>query len=81
MTVRHPNAAEVKVAASELGFGFSDEDAESFRGLMDSLFGIYDVLDGLVEPLPEVKYPRTPGHRPLLEGKEMTCFAAATAAI
>ena len=67
MTVRRPNPAEIKEAAAELGFGFSDEDAESFRGLMEGLFDRYDVVNGLVEPLPEVKYPRTPGYRPLLE--------------
>ncbi|MEM9783168.1 MAG: amidase [Pseudomonadota bacterium] len=64
MTIRRPTAGEVREAGAELGLTLSPADAESFLGLMQGLFDSYDIVDTLVEPLPEVRYPRTPGHRP-----------------
>ncbi|MEM8794624.1 MAG: amidase [Pseudomonadota bacterium] len=64
MTIRRPDASEIKSAAEELGIHLTKDDAESFRGLMQGLFDAYDAVDQMVEPLPGVKYPRTPGARP-----------------
>ena len=64
MPVHRPNAEELQLAALELGMHLSDADAASFLGLMQSQLDAYDLVDGMVVPLPEVKYPRTPGVRP-----------------
>ncbi|MEO1722125.1 MAG: amidase [Pseudomonadota bacterium] len=64
MSIRRPTAHEVREAGAELGLTLSPADAESFLGLMQGLFDSYDIVDEMVEPLPEVRYPRTPGHRP-----------------
>ncbi|MEO1680428.1 MAG: amidase [Pseudomonadota bacterium] len=64
MTIRRPGPGEIREAGAELGLSLSEADAESFLGLMQGLFDSYDIVDQMVEPLPEVRYPRTPGHRP-----------------
>lgn len=64
MATRRPDAAAVQTAGAELGLSLSDEDAASFLGLMQGLFDAYDTVDAMAEPLPEVRYPRTPGRRP-----------------
>src|SRR5258708_36604157 len=63
MAVRRPNVKELQQAARELGLNLSDADAVSFRGLMQGQLDAYDLVDDMVEPLPEVKYPRAPGVR------------------
>jgi amidase len=42
----------------------NDEAAASFHKLMQAQLDAYDLVDAMVAPLPEVKYPRTPGVRP-----------------
>ncbi|MEL6210316.1 MAG: amidase, partial [Pseudomonadota bacterium] len=64
MTIRRPGPGEIREAGAELGLSLSEADAESFLGLMQGLFDSYDIVDAMVEQLPEVRYPRTPGHRP-----------------
>ena len=64
MAIRRPSASDLRQSGQELGLNLSDADAQSFLGLMQGLFDAYDVVDDMVEPLPEVKYPRTPGTRP-----------------
>src|SRR5258708_2165612 len=64
MAVRRPNAKELQQAARELGLNLSDADAVSFHGLMQGQLDAYDLVDDMVAPLPEVKYPRAPGVRP-----------------
>ncbi|MEM7527642.1 MAG: amidase [Pseudomonadota bacterium] len=75
MTIRRPNATEIREAGAELGLTLSPADAESFLGLMQGLFDSYDIVDAMVEPLPEVRYPRTPGHRPLPEDNPYGAWA------
>ncbi|MEM8595776.1 MAG: hypothetical protein AAGF76_04845, partial [Pseudomonadota bacterium] len=64
MTIRRPGPGEIRDAGAELGLTLSEADAESFLGLMQGLFDSYDIVDTMVEPLPETCYPRTPGRRP-----------------
>ena len=78
MAVRRPSAKELQQAGRELGLSFSEADAESFRGLMQGLLDAYDVVDGMVEQLPEVKYPRTPGVRPQPEDNPYGAWAVKT---
>ncbi|MEO0823821.1 MAG: amidase family protein, partial [Pseudomonadota bacterium] len=64
MAVRRPTAAALQETGRALGLSLSDADAESFLGLMQGLVEAYETVDGLVEPMPTVRYPRTPGQRP-----------------
>jgi amidase len=64
MPVRRPNAVELQQVALELGIHLNDEATASFHKLMQAQLDAYDLVDAMVAPLPEVKYPRTPGTRP-----------------
>lgn len=78
MSIRRPDAKELQRAGGELGLTLSDQDSESFLGLMQGLFDAYDAVDGMAEPLPEVKYPRTPGRRPGPEDNPFRAWAVKT---
>jgi amidase len=75
MTVRRPNVGELQQAARELGLNLSDADAVSFHGLMQGQLDAYDLVDDMVAPLPEVKYPRTAGGRPQPEDNPYGAWA------
>ena len=64
MGVSRPNIKELQQAALELGLHQSEDDARSFHKLMQAQLDAYDLVDAMVAPLPEVKYPRTPAFRP-----------------
>lgn len=64
MSVRRPTAEELRVAAAEIGLTLDADASRSFLGLMQGLFDRYDAVDAMIEPLPPVRYPRTPGTRP-----------------
>ncbi len=78
MTIRRPDAKELQQAGSELGLTLSDDDSVSFLGLMQGLFDAYDAVEGMAEPLPPVKYPRTPGQRPGPEDNPFGAWAVKT---
>jgi amidase len=65
MPVHPPSIAELHEIARSFGLTMSDDDLESFRGLMVPTLESYTVVERMPEPAAlEVKYPRTPGHRP-----------------
>ncbi len=64
MTVPMPTEDQVKTVAEDLGMNLSPADVVSFRSLMQGYVEAYDVVDRMADALPEVAYPRTPGHRP-----------------
>ena len=78
MSVRRPDSKELQQAASELGLSLSDDDSTSFLGLMQGLFDAYDAVDGMAEPLPQVRYPRTPGSRPSRQDNPFGAWAVKT---
>ncbi|MBY0380639.1 MAG: amidase [Xanthobacteraceae bacterium] len=78
MPVRRPNVVELQQAALELGLHLSDADAVSFHGLMQGQLDAYDLVEDMVAPLPEVKYPRTPGVRPQPEDNPYGAWAVKT---
>jgi amidase len=69
---------ELQQAARELGLNLSDADAVSFHGLMQGQLDAYDVVEDMVAPLLEVKYPRTPGIRPQPEDNPYGAWAVTT---
>ncbi|MCG8694002.1 MAG: hypothetical protein MI806_22585, partial [Minwuiales bacterium] len=68
MTVKRPTPSQLREVAADLGMTFTDEDIQSYLGLMEGSIAAYDAIEAMPDYLPEVKYPRTPGYRP--EGEE-----------
>jgi amidase len=64
MPIEAPKTEQLKRIAEGFGMHLTDEDAASFAGLMKGIKASYDRLDTMVEPKPEVKYPRATGARP-----------------
>lgn len=64
MAVRRPTIEQVRELAASFGMTMSAAEAETYRRLMTGAFDNYDVVDALADPVPAIRYPRTPGHRP-----------------
>ena len=64
MAVKHPTIDDLADIATGYGLELTDEDLESFQGLMGEVLESYARLDELTEPSLPVSYPRTPGYRP-----------------
>ncbi|NEV02170.1 amidase [Bradyrhizobium uaiense] len=67
MTVVLPTPTQLRAVAEQCGLSLTDEDVTSFRGLMQGSIEAYNLVAQMPDELPEVKYPRTPGHRPAPE--------------
>ncbi|MET0416449.1 MAG: amidase [Actinoplanes sp.] len=64
MTITGPSGRHVRAAADHLGLPLSDTDVTAVQDDIAPIIEMLRGLDDLVEPLPPVRYPRTPGHRP-----------------
>ena len=64
MSITRPNIADVADMAASLHMNMTMEEAGEYLALMGGMFDAYDVVDALPNPVPEVKYPRTPGKKP-----------------
>ncbi len=64
MIVKQPTEDEIRRIADEFYLDLSDEDVQSFQGLMGGILESYSRINELVEPKPEVKYPRGNSYRP-----------------
>ena len=62
--LRGPTTDQFRQIAADHGFHLSDAALESYRRLADDALESYRRVDGLIDPLPPVKYPRDPGYRP-----------------
>lgn len=65
--VQLPAEHELIEIAASFGMTLTDASAASFRDLMRGAIGSYNRLDEIQEPTLQVKYPRSPGHRPTAE--------------
>ncbi|MDP6688822.1 MAG: amidase [Alphaproteobacteria bacterium] len=68
MTVLQPTDEQVYEIAEQLGMNVDDAKIALLQPRFADYVSAYKVVDEMVDPLPEVKYPRTPGYRP--EGDE-----------
>lgn len=64
MTVKRPTLSQMRDMASRFGMNLSDEDLEEYREIIEPYMQAYDRLDAMPDYLPEVRYPRSPGHFP-----------------
>jgi amidase len=78
MPIEAPNTDQLLEIADSFGFDLTLNDAKSFLGLMTGLKESYDRLDVMVEPRPQVKYPRAPGYEPPSEENPYSAWAFKT---
>ena len=64
MTVKRPTLSQMREMASRFGMNLSDEDLNEYREIIEPYMQAYDRLDAMPDNLPEVRYPRSPGHFP-----------------
>ncbi|QRZ14248.1 amidase (plasmid) [Paracoccus methylovorus] len=64
MTIRKPQYQDMLAADQDLGLGLSERDLQAFTALMDGVSHDYAIVDAMTPELPQVRYPRTPGHYP-----------------
>src|SRR5262245_63333406 len=63
-----PTPDELKAAGRQLGMTLTDADVAFFLETMSGNVAAYHAVEAMADPMPPVKYPRTPGYRP--EGAE-----------
>jgi amidase len=67
MPVTPPTPDQLRQIAADMGLSLTESDVASFIALMKPSVDAYNIIDQLPDNLPRVKYPRTPGYRPLAE--------------
>ena len=64
--VQYPTHSEqIWDAAEEVGLALTEEDVQSYLGLIKPNIDAYNLVDAMPDYLPPVKYPRTPGYFPI----------------
>ncbi len=74
MSVTLPNKEQLADVADRLGFNLSDEDVTSFQGLMQGYVDAYNAVDKMIDPLPEITYPRSIGVQPPVEENPLNAW-------
>ncbi|WP_299669009.1 amidase [uncultured Ruegeria sp.] len=64
MTIKRPTLSQMRDMSSRFGMNLSDEDLNEYREIIEPYMQAYDRLDAMPDYLPEVRYPRSPGHFP-----------------
>jgi amidase len=59
-----PTPDELKAVGRQLGMTLSDDDVAFFLTTMAGNVAAYHAIEEMADPIPVVKYPRTPGYRP-----------------
>src|SRR5258705_4245077 len=63
-----PTPDELKAVGRQLGMSLSDADVAFFLETMSGSVAAYHAIEAMADPMPAVKYARTPGYPP--EGAE-----------
>ena len=64
MAIARPTLEQLQNIASSLHIQLAPEQASEYLELMQGSFDAYDLIDGLPDEMPPVRYPRDPGRRP-----------------
>ena len=64
MTIKRPTLTQMREMAIRFGMSLSDEELMEFSEIIEPTMQAYDRLDAMPDNLPEVRYPRSPGHFP-----------------
>jgi amidase len=78
MTIKVPASDHVRAAAVYLGLPMSDADITAVQDDLVPIVALLRELDELAEPLPEIRYPRTPGRRPTSDEDPLNAWAVRT---
>ncbi|HXA25425.1 MAG TPA: amidase [Acetobacteraceae bacterium] len=78
MTVQVPTPRQILDIADQMGLSLTDADVESFIGILRPSIAAYNIIDAMPDNLPEVKYARTPGRRPLPEENKYSAWYVKT---
>jgi amidase len=65
MAVNAPTPEQFLALAKDIGLDLTERDAKTFAQLVLPTIDDYNVVDTMADELPPVKYPRTPGYRPM----------------
>jgi amidase len=63
----NPTLEQLRLASKRLELQASDDYLEAVKRILVPLSDAYAALDGLVDAVPEVRYPRTTGRRPSVQ--------------
>ncbi|WP_343590707.1 amidase [Paracidovorax wautersii] len=64
MAIERPNSEQLQALAGRLHMQLTPQQAAEYLALMQPSFDAYDLIDGLPDEIPAVRYPRDGGHRP-----------------
>ncbi|MEP2715662.1 amidase [Pseudophaeobacter sp.] len=64
MTVKRPTLSQMRDMANRFDMSLTDAELAEFSEIMEPYVQAYDRLDATPDHLPEVRYPRSPGHFP-----------------
>ena len=78
MTVQVPTPRQILEIADRMGLSLTDADVKSFIGILRPSIAAYNNIDAMPDNLPEVKYARTPGRRPLPEENKFNAWYVKT---
>lgn len=68
MTFKLPTYEQLHDLVDELGFDWTEQEVSELQSFLGPFADAYNLVGGLADDLPPVKYPRVPGYRP--EGEE-----------
>lgn len=78
MTIKRPTLAQMREMAVRFGMSLSDEELLEFQEIIEPTMQAYDRLDAMPDNLPEVRYPRSPGHYPDISENELNAWYVKT---
>ncbi|CAH1781251.1 unnamed protein product [Owenia fusiformis] len=70
-----PTTQQLREISADLGFNLTDDQLEQHKENMKGIEQQYQMLEELVEPTLEVKFPRTPGQKPKPEENPYNAWA------
>ncbi|MCZ6868013.1 MAG: amidase [Gammaproteobacteria bacterium] len=79
MTIKTPSPSQIRELALSVGLDLEPDEIEEYGEALSDINAVFEVLDALPEPLPEVKYPRTPGRFPTIEENPHNAWYVKTA--
>jgi amidase len=78
MTINRPTLAQMREMADRFGMSLTDDDLQEYRQIIEPYIQAYDRLDAQPDNLPEVRYPRAPGHFPDLTENPLNAWYVKT---
>ncbi len=78
MTIKRPTLAQMRDMARRFGMNLSDQELTEYSEIIEPFFQSYDRLDAMPDNLPEVRYPRSPGHFPTASDNPLNAWYVKT---